>query len=825
MRTSTLSILFLLLASLTTRADGPADNDPAKVRRVPKLGVEVPAEDRRKIEQGLAEFDKHIARLRDRKDPRVAALLPDVLIFHKAVQDALKYQEFFDSKEIPVALALLQEGQQRAISLAEGLAPWTTARGLVVRGYVSKIDGSVQPYGLVVPESYTEQTAGRYRLDVWLHGRGETLSELSFLHQRRAQIGPIAPRDTIVLHPYGRYCNANKFAGEIDVLEALDSVRACYRVDDERTLVRGFSMGGAGCWQLAVHYPDRWCAANPGAGFSETPLFLQSFQQETLSPTWFERKLWNWYDCPAWVLNLTTCSTVAYSGELDIQKQAADVMAEAMEKSFQQLTHIIGPQTKHSIEPKAAAHIENLLASIAQEGRQRLPRQVLLQTQSLRYNRNNWVTIDGLEEHWTGSSVQAAIDLPKSTSPYVPRVSVNTVRVTDLTLHMPAGLCPFNPLEPVEIVLSDEQGRELAGPKPSSDRSWKAQLHKVDGKWVLGPRPAADRLRKSPGLQGPIDDAFLDSFLFVRPTGKARHEKVGKWAAAEFERAVEHWRRHFRGEPRVKDDKDVTPEDMAAHHVVLWGDPASNELLGKIAEKLPIKWTAEQIEVGANKYAADHHAPILIHPNPQSPQRYVVLNSGFTFRDFAYLNNARQVPMLPDWAIVDLDTPPGNVWPGKIVAADFFDEAWKLKPGVRGKSVAQAENGEVLCHARDVTTHGEKVQYEPKPEKNTVGFWVNAREWIHWDFSTHRDGKYKVEILQGCGKGEGGSEVRLSIGVQDLKFSVEDTGHFQNFVPREIGEVTLPAGSHQIVVRPLRKAGIAVMDLRQIRLIPVASKE
>ena len=61
------------------------------------------------------------------------------------------------------------------------------------------------------------------------------------------QAGRYTPRDTLVLHPYGRYSNAFKFAGEVDVLEALDSVRGRYRIDDDRVLVRGFSMGGAAC--------------------------------------------------------------------------------------------------------------------------------------------------------------------------------------------------------------------------------------------------------------------------------------------------------------------------------------------------------------------------------------------------------------------------------------------------------------------------------------------------------------------------------------------------------------------------------------------------
>ena len=34
----------------------------------------------------------------------------------------------------------------------------------------------------------------------------------------------------------------------------------------------------------------------------------------------------------------------------------------------------------------------------------------------------------------------------------------------------------------------------------------------------------------------------------------------------------------------------------------------------------------------------------------------------------------------PDWAIVDLRVPPNSRYPGKIVDADFFNEAWALKP-------------------------------------------------------------------------------------------------------------------------------------------------
>ena len=63
-------------------------------------------------------------------------------------------------------------------------------------------------------------------------------------------------------------------------------------------------MGGAACWQFAVHEADRWFAANPGAGFAETPQFLKVFQDEKVQPTWYERALWHLYDCTDYAANL-----------------------------------------------------------------------------------------------------------------------------------------------------------------------------------------------------------------------------------------------------------------------------------------------------------------------------------------------------------------------------------------------------------------------------------------------------------------------------------------------------------------------------------------
>lgn len=678
MRPAACTVVIAALLTLIARADGPADNIPTNVRRIPPLGIEVSADDRKELESGLASLGSAIDRLveKAKKDARTAELLPDVLIYQKAVHDALTYREFFNARDIPKAKALLREGQARADSLADGQAPWTSQTGLVVRGYMSRIDGSVQPYGLVIPPSYTDRTAGKYRLDFWFHGRGETLSEVNFLDERRTRVGEFAPADTIVLHPYGRYCNAAKFAGEIDALEALDSVKRRYRVDEDRIGVRGFSMGGASVWQFATHYTDLFFAANPGAGFSETPRFLNVFQRETLAPTWYEQKLWNLYDCDKWAANLLNLPVVAYSGELDSQKQAADVMAEALKKEGVELTHVIGPQTKHQYEKKAKELVENKMASLAKRGRMPFPLfSNRIVTYTLRYNRSSWLTIDALEDHWTEARIDTEIGGRGS-------VKLSTRNVAALSIEVPAYSSLLLSSERAYTIRIDDQ--LLAGPAKSTDGSWTFHAIKKNGIWLVG-SPPPNVLAKRHGLQGPIDDAFMDAFVIVRPTGKARSEKFAAWQKAEMDRAIEHWRRHFRGEPQVKDDTAITDGDIASMNLILWGDPESNAVLKRIADKLPFGWRGDKVVFGEQSFPAEDHAPIAIYPNPLNPGRYVVLNSGFTFRDYDYLNNARQVPKLPDWAVIDLKTPPNARYPGKVVAADFFGEAWEIKPPRAGR--------------------------------------------------------------------------------------------------------------------------------------------
>jgi hypothetical protein len=679
----------------TVLAQNPA---PAPIRPVPPPGVTIPDGDRSELQTGVTALGKEIvvlkARLKDK--PELLELLPDVMIFHKAVDWALKYNEIFDVKQIGVAKKLLETGNQRALELKDGKASWTTATGLVPRGYISKIDGSVQPYGMVIPEDWKADDKTARRLDFWCHGRGEKLSELDFVNQRLTSKGEFQPAGAFTLHLYGRYCCANKFAGEVDLFEALENAKKHYKIDTNKLVVRGFSMGGAAVWQFGTHFSGMWAAVQPGAGFAESREFLKlgTTPDKPLPSPW-EQTLWRWYDASEYVANLANTTTVAYSGEIDGQKQACDIMIRFARQEAGNANppraelnkvapgdgspsaaearvtgtapdlaffHIIGPQTAHKIKAEAKPEIEKLLEGALAKGTDPAAEQIRFTTFSLIYPEMKWVRIEGMEKQWERANINAR--LVKDAMPRT--IEIKTENVSKFTITLPDSFRKF-----LTSVVIDGQQQTSKGETRTFVRAEKG------GRWAWVRSPE-EAIGKRPGLCGPIDHAFMDKFVFVRPTGQPLNEKVGAWATSELDHAIGFWRKVFRGDAPVKDDTAVSDDDIKNSNLILWGDPSSNAILKKIADKLPVKWDAKSVVFAGQTYDAASTAPVLIFPNPLNPSKYVVLNSSVTFREQALLNNADQIPKLPDWAIIDVNTPPNGKWPGEVKAAGFFDEQWKV---------------------------------------------------------------------------------------------------------------------------------------------------
>src|SRR5205085_9428047 len=146
---------------------------------------------------------------------------------------------------------------------------------------------------------------------------------------------------------------------------------------------------------------------SPGAGFVD----VAKYQKLTPDryPEWYVQKLWGLYDVPDYVRNLFNTNVIAYSGELDKQREAAVVMEDAFTSEGRTLTHLIGPGVEHKYEPKTLEDLLSRLDAVVKKGREELPRSVHLQTRTLAYGVVHWVSAEGLAEHWQDSRVDAEI--------------------------------------------------------------------------------------------------------------------------------------------------------------------------------------------------------------------------------------------------------------------------------------------------------------------------------------------------------------------------------------------------------------------------------
>jgi hypothetical protein len=134
------------------------------------------------------------------------------------------------------------------------------------------------------------------------------------------------------------------------------------------------------------------------------------------------------------------------------------------------------------------------------------------------------------------------------------------------------------------------------------------------------------------------------------------------------------------------------------------------------------------------------------------------------------------------------------------------------------KPVLKTPQGSITLLASQAVPHGKKLRYEPELHKNVLGFWTEVDDWAHWEFDVPENGVYEIEVQCGCGAGNGGSQVTLSIGDQSFDWVVPDTGHFQNMVYQAVGNANLTAGKARLEVRPRTKSKVAVMDIRKIVL-------
>ncbi len=131
-------------------------------------------------------------------------------------------------------------------------------------------------------------------------------------------------------------------------------------------------------------------------------------------------------------------------------------------------------------------------------------------------------------------------------------------------------------------------------------------------------------------------------------------------------------------------------QDQQQYHLVFFGDPGSNSVMAEFLDRLNqtrhgsgnpplMRWSKDDLILGTHRFSAQEHAPVLIYPNPDIPDRYIVLNARLPQSPMSRRRpGASTEPRLVvgDFAVLSL--PKEAEGTENMVFGGFFDEEWEL---------------------------------------------------------------------------------------------------------------------------------------------------
>jgi pimeloyl-ACP methyl ester carboxylesterase len=577
-----------------------------------------------------------------------------------------------------------------------------------VTTYRSTLDGSVQPYSVLLPPTFDERTT--YALILLLHGSQVTLWG--------GNIIAYSPKEwavQVAVHDRGN--NDYRGVGEVDIDEVLAEVSKRYRIDPDRMYLSGHSMGGYGTWFLATRYPDRWAAISPQTARTDLSLehstmritgngVQQAFQTRLLqswSPILFADNLLH---LPAYIMHGALDASVSHSRTMSARLDALGY--EHIYDENPDAGHWWGTRPAH--QGTLCVDNSEITDFFLKHNRRAVnPKLVVYKTDNLRYRRAYWVAIDELDDANKIASVRAEVVSPDD-------IAVQLENITQLTLELNEHLIAIDrPLTVTvngnvafrgtlngtpRLILRRESDGSLAG---STAGSFARLDEKADPRVGTPIRPlaryessrdlrlaagraeytppneqpiAAQPIAKTESLYGPVIDAFNKPFILVVGSNGAGEEanRMNQASRRAAQAVARDWMTRCNGVARIKTDLEVTPDDIDSSNLILFGNAATNSLIGAVNGELPIRFGPTGIILAEREISGDDTGIVMIRPNPLNQSKYVVIVGGTTAGSMLTASRLR-LTELPDYAVFDR-----RALEGKRVAlldGGFFDKHWR----------------------------------------------------------------------------------------------------------------------------------------------------
>jgi dienelactone hydrolase len=205
-----------------------------------------------------------------RDNQQAASLAKNDLTPLHAVVDFAKLQDGMDDdSQVPTRGAMdrifashfeLAQGVDRSVACyANLLLQATPCSGAYL--------GQLQPYAIYVPQQ--AQPAKGWGMTLLMHSLYAQYNQFT-ASRNQSEFGERG-EGSIVITPLARGVDGwYRSYAEADVFEVWSDVARHYRLDPERAVAAGYSMGGVGALRLAERYPDLFARVQPTVGADET---------------------------------------------------------------------------------------------------------------------------------------------------------------------------------------------------------------------------------------------------------------------------------------------------------------------------------------------------------------------------------------------------------------------------------------------------------------------------------------------------------------------------------------------------------------------------
>ena len=497
-------------------------------------------------------------------------------------------------------------------------------RGLREEGFHSAIDDSFQPFRSYVPKR------GRLRkpapLVVFLHGYSPGYNIHAWPILPPSLVDFAENHGLYLVAPFGRGNTDFQGIGEEDTLRAIEEMKERYRIDADRVILAGHSMGGMGVWSIGAHYPHLFAGLFACSARGDY-YFWKNVKRKDHPP--YKQRLIDAEFAHSLLPNLSRIPILIVHGahDLIIPTREGRHMADAIRTVNSGAIYREYKGANHHIIDRACG--DRFVQNWIVERRREPAREFTYQTYSTRYTDAYWLTARAFLRNPAPAQWSARLGKDE--------IILDAVGVTSLMVHrdrMPATL----------------RGLPI---RSKSEVAWS---------YATAPVPA-------PPLRGSIKQVFLNPFILVQATTtpNPQIQERALWA-------MQNWHGFAKALPRYTDETRVARATLAAHNVVLIGEPEQSVLIRRVLANSKVRVEGDHYVVGSRRFKREGNGLYVLRPSPWNAQRLVVVQCGHRWGEGLPFNH--KYDLLPEFIVYTAE----RDWDGSnsALCAGFFSQNWSI---------------------------------------------------------------------------------------------------------------------------------------------------